>query len=863
LLALVAGAVAAAFFLTQPRYSFAIDQTEFQVGLVLYGVVGFASIAMLESLRKAQRQTEEQRRQLEQEVAARRLTEQAFAEQAERLRTTLASIGDAVITTDLAGCITNMNAVAESLTGWTTAEAMGQLLDAVFRIVNETTRKTVENPAFRALKEGVIVGLANHTVLIAKDGTERPIDDSAAPIRCKDGEVVGCVLVFRDITERHRQEAELEERERQFRTLAESIPQLAWMANTDGYIFWYNRRWYEYTGTTPEQMEGWGWQSVHDPDELPKVLEQWKASIATGTPFDMMFPLKGQDGQFRPFLTRVEPVKDDEGRVVRWFGTNTDVTEQMRVEERLRFQLDLTQTITDNATIAIFMTDDKSRCTFMNPAAEAMTGFTFKEVEGGILHDFIHHHYPDGRPYPIPECPIDRALPERFDVIGHEDVFIRKSGEYFPALVNAKPIRKEGRAVGTVIEVRDVRVEKEAAEALRLLAANLSEANRKKDEFLATLAHELRNPLAPIRNGLLLMKLAGDDAEAVERSRSMMERQIEQMVRLVDDLMDISRISQGKLELLKEHVPLGAVIASAVETTRPLIEQMGHELTVTLPKQPLIVDADMTRLAQVFMNLLNNSAKYSERGGHIWLTVERQGSDVVVSVRDTGIGIPTDKLTSVFDMFSQVDRSLEKSQGGLGIGLSLVKRLVEIHGGRIEAKSDGPGRGSEFVVRLPVDVEASRPQADVEASRPQAADKQQEPAAPKSSLRILIVDDSKDGADSLAMVLKMMGNDTRTAYDGKEGVELAEEFRPEVVLFDIGMPKLNGYEACRLIRKQPWGRKVIVIAVTGWGQEDDRQRSHDAGFDHHMVKPVDPQALMKMLAGLDVGHEYQQTKRCP
>jgi len=843
LLALVAGAVAAAFFLTQPRYSFAIDQTEFQVGLVLYGVVGFASIAMLESLRKAQRQTEEQRRQLEQEVAARRLTEQAFAEQAERLRTTLASIGDAVITTDLAGCITNMNAVAESLTGWTTAEAMGQLLDAVFRIVNETTRKTVENPAFRALKEGVIVGLANHTVLIAKDGTERPIDDSAAPIRCKDGEVVGCVLVFRDITERHRQEAELEERERQFRTLAESIPQLAWMANTDGYIFWYNRRWYEYTGTTPEQMEGWGWQSVHDPDELPKVLEQWKASIATGTPFDMMFPLKGQDGQFRPFLTRVEPVKDDEGRVVRWFGTNTDVTEQMRVEERLRFQLDLTQTITDNATIAIFMTDDKSRCTFMNPAAEAMTGFTFKEVEGGILHDFIHHHYPDGRPYPIPECPIDRALPERFDVIGHEDVFIRKSGEYFPALVNAKPIRKEGRAVGTVIEVRDVRVEKEAAEALRLLAANLSEANRKKDEFLATLAHELRNPLAPIRNGLLLMKLAGDDAEAVERSRSMMERQIEQMVRLVDDLMDISRISQGKLELRKEHVPLGAVIASAVETTRPLIEQMGHELTVTLPKQPLIVDADMTRLAQVFMNLLNNSAKYSERGGHIWLTVERQGSDVVVSVRDTGIGIPADNLTSIFDMFSQVDRSLEKSQGGLGIGLSLVKRLVEMHGGRIEAKSDGPGRGSEFVVRLPVDVEASRPQA---------ADKQEEPAASKSSLRILIVDDNKDGADSLAMVLKMMGNDARTAYDGKEGVELAGEFRPEVVLFDIGMPKLNGYEACRLIRKEPWGRKVIVIAVTGWGQDDDRQRSHDAGFDHHMVKPVDPQALMKMLAELQV-----------
>ena len=260
---------------------------------------------------------------------------------------------------------------------------------------------------------------------------------------------------------------------------------------------------------------------------------------------------------------------------------------------------------------------------------------------------------------------------------------------------------------------------------------------------------------------------------------------------------------------------MAAVVHSAVETSRPLIEQMGHELTVTLPQQPVVVDADLTRLAQVFLNLLNNAAKYTERGGHIWLTAERQGSDVVVSVKDTGIGIAADQLPRIFEMFSQVDRSLERSQGGLGIGLTLVKRLVEMHGGRIEARSEGPGKGSEFVVRLPVVVEG------VDATR---RERKQDEDHVKASLRILVVDDNRDGADSLAMMLKMMGNDTRTAYDGEEAVAAAVEFRPDVILLDIGLPKLNGYEACRRIREQPWGKEFVIIAQTGWGQEEDRQR---------------------------------------
>jgi CheY-like chemotaxis protein/two-component sensor histidine kinase len=318
-----------------------------------------------------------------------------------------------------------------------------------------------------------------------------------------------------------------------------------------------------------------------------------------------------------------------------------------------------------------------------------------------------------------------------------------------------------------------------------------------------------------------------------------MERQLGQMVRLVDDLLDLSRISRGKLELRREQVQLAAILNSAVETSRPLIDHLGHQLTVTLPSQSILVDADLTRLAQVFSNLLNNSAKYMDRGGHIELAAEWQGSDVVVSVRDTGIGIAAEQLPGIFHMFSQVDTSLERSQGGLGIGLTLVKRLVEMHGGRIEARSEGLGKGSEFVVRLPVVVAAGGPEA-VGAN--------DELPIPRSSLRIFIIDDNRDAADSLAMLLRLMGNDTRTAYDGQEGVDVASEFRPDVMLLDIGLPRLNGYEACRRIREQSWGKEVILIALTGWGQEEDRRRSLEAGFNIHMVKPVDPQELLQLLA---------------
>jgi signal transduction histidine kinase len=385
-----------------------------------------------------------------------------------------------------------------------------------------------------------------------------------------------------------------------------------------------------------------------------------------------------------------------------------------------------------------------------------------------------------------------------------------------------------------------------AYERIRLIQ-QLREAHRRKDEFLATLAHELRNPLAPIRNALELLRRAdGNDNghETGQQARSMMERQVQRMVRLIDDLLEISRISRGKVQLRKERVELAAVVQSAAEAARPCIEAQGHELTVTLPPEPVYLDADPTRLEQVFANLLDNAAKYTEKGGHVWLTAERQGDEVVVSVRDTGIGIPAEHLPRIFEMFSQVASALERSHGGLGIGLALVKGLVEMHGGFVEARSGGVGKGSEFTVTLPV-VEApvwSAPEPSGNGH----------PARFRSKYRILVVDDNRDAADSLAMMLTMMGHEIQKAYDGLAAVQAAAASRPDVVLLDIGLPKMNGYEAARYIREQPWGGHMIVIAVTGWGQEEDRRRALEAGCDHHLTKPVDPAALEKLLAVLAV-----------
>jgi signal transduction histidine kinase len=371
------------------------------------------------------------------------------------------------------------------------------------------------------------------------------------------------------------------------------------------------------------------------------------------------------------------------------------------------------------------------------------------------------------------------------------------------------------------------------------LVEQLREADRKKDDFIALLAHELRNPLAPIRNGLQIIRLSAD-REVRMAAQAMMDRQMAHMVRLVDDLLDVSRISRNKMELRRSRLTLAEAVSGAVETAGPAVEEAGHELTVSLPRRPVYLDADLTRLAQVFANLLTNSAKYTPRGGKIWLAAERRGGEVAVSVRDTGIGIPADSLPAIFDMFSQVDRSIERSTGGLGIGLALVKGLVEMHGGTVTAESDGDGRGSTFTVTMPVLAGDAEPAA--------AAPPADAPRGP--GRRVLVADDNRDGAESLAMMLRLLGHEVRTANDGVAAVESAERFRPDAILMDLGMPRVNGLEATRRIRGQPWGKSIRIVALTGWGQETDRERSREAGCDGHLIKPVNLKDLETVLAAV-------------
>ncbi len=509
--------------------------------------------------------------------------------------------------------------------------------------------------------------------------------------------------------ERLRIETALHESESRFRLMADAITHLAWMSHPDGSVFWYNQRWYDYTGTTAEEMAGWGWQAVHDPNELPKVMENWGGSIARGEALDTTFPIRGADGVFRTFLTRAIPQKDAEGRVTMWFGTCTDVSELKRIE----------------ATLA------------------------------------------------------DRV-------------------------------------------------------------ADLARADRSKDEFLAMLAHELRNPLAPLRNATELLQTAGASAEEQSQALHIISRQIGNMTRMIDDLLDVARITEGRIELRRQPVSLEAVLTAATSLQRSGCAAQHQKLTLSLPTEPVYIDGDATRLEQVFGNLLSNACKYSGEGSHIAIIAERTASagqpEVIVCVKDDGYGISPDLLPHVFDLFVQASRALDRAHGGLGIGLSLVQRLVRLHGGSVEARSAGMGHGSEFIVRLPI-----------LSAAPEPAPEPAQPATRETPRRMLIVDDNTDSACSLAILQQRRGHETRAVFTGPDALTAAAEFVPEVVLLDIGLPGMDGFEVARQLRRMPSMRGSLLIAMSGYGSPEDRATAAEAGFDEYLVKPLDLGTLRQRL----------------
>ena len=811
----ILGFAACDYLFIQPRRQFSMGGVAGVIGMLAYFVTCGLIIVFGQAARRAQASANERR---------------------ELLRVTLLSIGDAVVTTDVQARVTFLNAVAETVTGWTQQEALGRPLDDVFRIVNEDSRQPVANPAIRALRDGVVVGLANHTLLICKDGDERPIDDSAAPIRDERGFVSGCVLIFRDVSEQRRVERE---RARQFMTarllasIIESSDDAIVSKSLDGIIQSWNEGAERIFGYTAAQAVGRHISLIIPPDRISEE-DRIIASLKAGERIDHFETERLRvDGSRIPVSLTISPLKNADGTVIGASKIVRDITDRKRAEaEREKFV-----TLVENSTDFIGICDLAGVPFFVNRAGLAMVGLD--DMDEARRTPVASYFFPEDQ---------HRIMQEFFPSVlesGHGEVEVRfrhfKTGEarWMAYKVLALP-DAWGRPVALATVSQDVTERRRLEDNLVRLAKDLSEADRRKNEFLAMLAHELRNPLAPISNAARALQLGGD-AEAVQSAADMLERQVGQMSRLVDDLLDMSRITRGRIELRKRQVDLASIVHQAVEAVRAQYQSTNHELTVTLPSRTLQLDADPARLAQVIGNLLNNACKFTDPGGHVWLNVEEGDGEAVIRVRDNGIGIAAEHLPSLFDMFAQVDTSLERSRDGLGIGLTLVKTLVELHGGSVDARSDGPGQGSEFTVRLPLAAALPEavPPAPVAAATPTAVPR-----------RVLIVDDNDDGAESLAMLLELEGHQTWKAHDGLEAITAAGRVRPDVVLLDIGLPRMNGYEACREIRKQPWGKNLFLIALTGWGQDEDRLQSRDAGFDAHMVKPVDHDTLLKFLAAL-------------
>jgi PAS domain S-box-containing protein len=629
-----------------------------------------------------------------------------------------------------------------------------------------------------------------------------------------------------DITDRKQAEESLRTSEERFRTLADHAPVGIFQTGPDGNTVFVNKSWCAMTGLSAAEAQDDGWTNALHPDDRQRVISGWKSAVRKRIASEAEFRFVRPDGSVTWMQGNAVPLRSAEGEMIGYIGTVADVTQRKASEIALRESEERFRHMADHAPVMIWVTEADGRCTFLG---KTWYDFTGRTPEASLGFGWIDAVHPGDR-----EAARQAFLNanERHTAYSLEYRLRDKNGQYHWVIDAAMPrLADDDQFLGFIGSVIDITDRKKYEEELR-------EADRRKDEFLAVLAHELRNPLAPIRTGLELMRLAGDDVTAIEEVRTTMERQSQQMVRLIDDLLDVSRITRGAVDLRKSRVELAAVVESAIETSRPLMEEMGHKLDVNVPKQPIVLEADPTRLAQVISNLLNNAAKYTPRGGSVGLSAERIDGMAVISVKDSGIGIPPDMLVPIFDMFTQVDGSLERSHGGLGIGLTLVKRLVEMHGGTVEARSSGANQGSEFIVRLPAVVGLLNEPARSDGQGPARAAKR----------RILVVDDNENAAKVLGMLLTALGNDVRTAFDGFTAIELAESFLPEIILLDIGMPKLNGYETARRIREQPWGKSIVLAALTGWGQDEDKRRTREAGLDHHFVKPVEPAVLQKLLA---------------
>ena len=804
LLALLLGGVAVVWFLFEPRGTWLILRPEMQLGLALYVLVGGALIALIETLRRNQ----------------------------EQLRTTLASIGDAVITADADGRITFLNAVAEELTGWRHDEAHGQLLGAVFRIVNEHTRQPAEDPAAKALRAGKVVGLANHTLLIARDGTERPIEDSAAPIHAPGRRIVGSVLVFRDISERKRTERAMAAGAATMEQLVASNPFGVYLVDADFRLAVVGKG-AQRVFTNVHPLLGRDFaevlRSIWPEPFASEAIGHFQRVLETGEPFysSSTVERRADIDAMEAYDWRVERVRMPDGR----FGAVCyfyDLTERQSWERRLA-------AATEVAEVGVYQWDIGVNHCFFDERLQRWWNVgpdDFVTIDG-----FFEGLHPDDR--------------ERVRALVHgaidPDGQGRFTADYRVALPGQPPRWVRGSGATEFVNGVAVALTGAMIDITHLLEqeSQLREQDRRKDQFLATLSHELRNPLAPIRTAADVLAHEGLTREQVVSAQRIISRQSTHLARLLDDLLDVARVTQGKMVLRREPVPLASLIDAALETVRPLIDGQRHHLHVSLPPAPLVLFVDPHRMTQVLANLLSNAARYTEAGGRIELQVENGNERIAIRVRDTGIGIPPEALHAIFDMFAQVESRSRVHDGGLGIGLALVRGLVELHGGRVSASSAGRGHGAEFTVTLPPAALVAAPVVATDASGD---------GRDTSALRVLVADDNLDAADSLSELLRLAGHEVRVAYDGRTALSVADAFRPQVMLLDLGMPELNGHEVASSVRDRSWARDSCLVAITGWGQETDRTAARASGFHEHMVKPVDFAQLRSLLARVAAGY---------
>jgi PAS domain S-box-containing protein len=822
----------------------------------------------------------------------------------ERLAAVVESSDDAIVSKDLDGVVQTWNAGAQRIFGYTPEEMVGQPITRIIPPELHPEEVTI----LRRLRNGERIQHYD-TVRVTKDGRRIAISLTVSPVHDASGRIVGASKVARDVTARKQAEAELRRSEEELRALADSIPQLAWIARGDGDVYWYNRGWYDYTGTRPEQVEGWGWQSVHDPAVLPAVLTQWRECLVQGTPFEMEFPLRGTGGEYRWFLTRIRPIRDARGRVIRWFGTSTDVDEVKRTREALwdesrllnllnetgksiAADLDLqslAQTVTEASTRlsgaefgAFFAAAESApggaldlrataagapgRSGRLGPPDAASLSAPAFSGSGSIRYADIQAEAPAGTPPPRlgvpPGCRSYLAAPivsrggDRMGalVLGHstpgvftdriERLIVGLAAQAAVALDNARLYERVKRAA---------QERQELLEAERSARAQAERVSMLKDEFLATLSHELRTPLNAIVGWSQVLRQRGQGDQDLLEGLAVIDRNARVQAQLIEDLLDMSRITAGKLRLDVQRVDVQDVVRAAVASVRHTAEAKNIRLHAVLDPAAGPVWGDPGRLQQCAWNLLANAIKFTPKGGHVTVRLMRVNSHLELSVADDGQGIAADFLPHVFERFRQGDASTTRRHGGLGLGLSIVKSLVELHGGSVRVSSPGPGQGSTFFVELPLMVvDAPPPEGGRVHPRSPLAPP---PAMDPSSLlgtTVLVVDDEVDARTLVKRLLEDCGARVFLAASAREGLELLQRERPAVVLSDIGMPDEDGYTFMRRVRAltPDAGGRTPAVALSAFARAEDRTRALRAGYQIHLAKPVDPTELTAVIASL-------------